>query len=146
MFSADCCVAAARATSHWPGTGKDSPLPTPSCCRASRSITTGRSDVPFRRPIAHLALAGIPVEEVSFDEGALNKGAVPYGTGRGSFGREGYAGPRPIPGHGPHAYVFQLFALGSTLSLPTDASADAILQAMRGRVVGRGRLTGYYER
>jgi Raf kinase inhibitor-like YbhB/YbcL family protein len=103
-------------------------------------------DVPFRRPIAHLALAGIPPVEVEFAEGALNKGASPFGTGRGSFGREGYAGPRPIPGHGPHAYVFQLFALDSSLALPVDASPDAIIQAMDGHVVGRGRLTGYYER
>lgn len=70
-------------------------------------------DVPLARPITHARVAEISPETNGIAEGGIH----------------GYRGARPIPGHGPHRYVFQLFAY--------DAS---------GRVVARGRLDGVYER
>ncbi len=35
--------------------------------------------------------------------------------GKGTFGGRGYRGPTPVPDHGPHTYVFQLFALAAPL-------------------------------
>jgi Raf kinase inhibitor-like YbhB/YbcL family protein len=101
-------------------------------------------DVPLSRPIVHAAVRFDP--EVSHvDEGALEAGAA-HGDGRAAFGRIGYHGPRPIPGHGPHHYVFQLFALDCPI--PGDASLRpaTIIQAMAGHVVARGRITGTYQR
>jgi Raf kinase inhibitor-like YbhB/YbcL family protein len=103
-------------------------------------------DVPFPRPIAHLSLSGIPVATTSIPQGGLNAGDQPFGAGIGSFGRAGYAGPRPIPGHGPHSYVFQIFALDSPLTLPPAAKPEEITEAMAGHVLARGRLDGTYER
>jgi Raf kinase inhibitor-like YbhB/YbcL family protein len=103
-------------------------------------------DVPLRRPITHLSLSGIPAATTSIPQGGLNAGAEPFGTGIGSFGRAGYAGPRPIPGHGPHSYVFQIFALDSPLTLPLAAKPEEITEAMSGHVLVRGRLDGTYER
>jgi Raf kinase inhibitor-like YbhB/YbcL family protein len=101
-------------------------------------------DVPFRTPIVH-ATARLSPGTTALAEGALNAGG-PHGDGRGSFGRAGYHGPRPIPGHGPHAYVFQLYALDRPI--PGDASLRpaTIVAAMAGHVIARGRLTGTYER
>jgi Raf kinase inhibitor-like YbhB/YbcL family protein len=102
-------------------------------------------DVPLPRPVVHLALAGITPELEGFAEGDLNEGG-PHGNGRGSFNRTGYAGPRPVPGHGPHHYVFQLYALLRRLDLPSGAKPSAVVSAMSGTVLARGRIEGTYER
>jgi phosphatidylethanolamine-binding protein (PEBP) family uncharacterized protein len=66
---------------------------------------------------------------------------------RSGIGR-GYQGPAPIKGHGPHRYVFQLFALakpipgGDTL----DSARPRDVLAAAGEVLARGRLDGRYER
>jgi hypothetical protein len=64
---------------------------------------------------------------------------------RSTIGR-GYHGPAPIKGHGPHRYVFQLFALGSPLAGNDDARPRTLLAAVTQPVLGRGRLTCVYER
>ncbi|HEV2922653.1 MAG TPA: YbhB/YbcL family Raf kinase inhibitor-like protein [Solirubrobacteraceae bacterium] len=102
-------------------------------------------DAPLPRPVVHLALAGIPPELGGFAGGDLSEGGR-HGNGRGSFGRTGYAGPRPVPGHGPHRYVFQLYALPRALDLPAVAKPNSIIAAMNGKVLARGRLDGTYER
>ena len=61
------------------------------------------------------------------------------------MGNRGYAGPRPIPGHGPHHYRFHVFALDQPLA-DTVTRAKALLAAMKGHVLARGVLTGTYER
>ena len=66
-------------------------------------------------------------------------------NGNGPLGRRGYAGPAPIPSHGPHSYVFQLFALDRPTNLPARFSLDGAVRAMIGHVVARARLDGTYE-
>ena len=97
-------------------------------------------DAPLRKPFVHLALAGIRPDSTGVRAGELNE------IGTGTLGRHGWSGPRPIPGHGPHHYVFQLYALDVELGLPADASPAAIVAAMRDHVVARGRLDGTFER
>jgi phosphatidylethanolamine-binding protein (PEBP) family uncharacterized protein len=80
-------------------------------------------------------------------EGALNPpAAAPVRIGVGSFRRCGYAGPRPIPGHGPHRYLFQLFALDKPSGIDGNATLTSTLSAVPGHVIARGKLTGPYER
>lgn len=109
-------------------------------------------DVPLPRPIVHcVALLDASCTELA--PGALD--AREPGAGvrvlRASIGR-GYRGPGPIKGHGPHRYVFQLFALpaavGDTIgTTPVDrARPRALLSALTAPALGRGRLTGTYER
>jgi hypothetical protein len=57
-----------------------------------------------------------------------------------------YAGPRPVKGHGPHIYAFQLFAVDRPLALGPSFGRRDVLEAMRGIVTARGRLDGTYER
>ncbi|MEA2592751.1 MAG: hypothetical protein QOD62_2582 [Actinomycetota bacterium] len=102
-------------------------------------------DAPLPKPVVHLALAGISPELGGLVEGDLNEGGR-HGNGRGSFGRTGYAGPRPVPGHGAHRYVFQLYALSRPLDLPSGVKPNSIVAAMNGTVLARGRLDGTYER
>ena len=103
-------------------------------------------DAPLPRPSVHLIATGIPGDCRAVGEGHL----APSGThniafGRGSFGRIGYSGPRPIRGHGPHRYVFQIFALAGRLRVPPRAGLRATKTAMKGFVISYGILSGVYD-
>jgi hypothetical protein len=65
--------------------------------------------------------------------------------GKGAFGRRGWAGPMPLRSHGPHAYVFQLFALDQAPGLPASFTLDDVVAAISGHAIGRARLDGTYE-
>ena len=70
---------------------------------------------------------------------------------RSVIGR-GYHGPEPLKGHGPHRYVFQIYALGHSLLNRTDRDAllesrpRALLASIDSPVLARGRITGVCER
>jgi len=104
-------------------------------------------DVPFGKPATHGLALGIDPALTGIAENALaNPSPVPgLRLGKGPLGRRGYAGPMPIKSHGPHAYVFQLFALSRATELPDGFSLDQMLTALAGHVVGRARLDGIYE-
>jgi Raf kinase inhibitor-like YbhB/YbcL family protein len=65
--------------------------------------------------------------------------------GRNSFGRIGYSGPCP-PAGSTHRYVFRLYALNGTLTLPRGESPDRFASALRGHVLSTGTLIGRYGR
>ena len=66
---------------------------------------------------------------------------------RNDFGRPGYGGPCPPPGHGPHHYRFKLLALDTeTLDLRGGAGVKDVEKAAQKHLVGRAELTGIYER
>jgi Raf kinase inhibitor-like YbhB/YbcL family protein len=113
-------------------------------------------DAPTRSPFIHcVALLG-PTRR-ALHAGALNRHAqADPGKGevrilRSGMGR-GYLGPEPIKGHGPHHYVFQLFALAAPLTAAEGgtsidaAKPRAVLATVSGPVLARGRLDGRYER
>jgi Raf kinase inhibitor-like YbhB/YbcL family protein len=103
-------------------------------------------DVPLPRAITH-ALAWGPSSVNALPEGALNGGHAPAGVtlAMNGLGRLGYDGPRPLPGHGPHRYVFQLYALDAVP--PPDLSReDGLLPWLHAHALARGRLDGLYQR
>ena len=70
--------------------------------------------------------------------------AVQHGTN--GFGKHGWAGPCPPPGHGPHRYEFTLYALDRPLDLHPGATIDDLRAAIDGRVRATATLMGTYER
>ena len=63
------------------------------------------------------------------------------------FGKAGYGGPCPPPGHGPHHYHFKLFALDvDKLSLSANAKVKDVEDAAENHAIARGELVGIYER
>ncbi len=58
----------------------------------------------------------------------------------------GYDPPCAPPGAGPIHYQFKLYALDQMLSLPSNATRDAVLQAMDGHIVGASTYYGVLER
>ena len=101
-------------------------------------------DVPLPRPLLH-TVAVIEPGVQGVETGALQPGAAGMRFIPGGLGHRGYAGPRPIPGHGPHRYRFHLLALDEPI--PDQViTAKALLKQMTGHVIARGVLTGTYER
>lgn len=105
-------------------------------------------DAPLPRPFVHLIVAGIPPSVSSFAEGELCAGALSHSVilGLTSFRQLGYSGPRALPGHGPHRYVFQLFALNKQSGLKPRATRRLLASALARKVLARGRLEGIFER
>jgi phosphatidylethanolamine-binding protein (PEBP) family uncharacterized protein len=101
-------------------------------------------DVPLPRPLLHT----IAVIEPTLDgvaAGLMQPGTAGIRFIRADLGHHGYAGPRPIPGHGSHHYRFHVFAIDQPIPDEISTAKD-LLAAMAGHVLARGVLTGTYER
>ncbi|MDH2415825.1 YbhB/YbcL family Raf kinase inhibitor-like protein [Nocardioides sp. CER19] len=104
-------------------------------------------DVPLRRPATHALAAGIDPALGGLPENGLADPSPVRGLrhGKGALGRRGWAGPMPVRSHGPHSYVFQLFASDQPLDLPERFTLAQARDALAGHVVARARLEGTYE-
>lgn len=104
-------------------------------------------DVPFGTAAIHALTVGIDPALASIPEGGLANPSPVAGLrhGKGGLGRRGWSGPLPPRSHGPHSYVFQLFALDASPSLPDAFTLDDVVTAMTGHVLARARLDGIYE-
>jgi Raf kinase inhibitor-like YbhB/YbcL family protein len=69
--------------------------------------------------------------------------------GTNGAGKLGWTPPCPPPGtghNGEHRYFFRIYALDTLLSLPSSTDRDALLEAMKGHVIGEGTLVGRYKK
>ena len=110
-------------------------------------------DVPFPAPLVHAIVYDIPPEQTGIAAGAIPSakigGTDRAGTlklGKAAGFAPGYLPVTPIPSHGPHRYVYQLFALDMQLpAFASPPSKKAILAAMAGHVIARGATIGLAE-
>jgi Raf kinase inhibitor-like YbhB/YbcL family protein len=98
-------------------------------------------DAPLPEPFCHWLVWGLAPQR-----GQLLEGEVPPRVGKNSFGNSEWLLPDPPTGHGPHDYVFQLFALDIALTLMPGAARGDLIDAMQGHVLGVAVLTGTYAR
>lgn len=98
----------------------------------------------------HWLVANIPASATGLAKNAgtpdgknLPAGAMQVAT---DFGGPGWGGPCPPVGHGPHRYVFTLYALGTERLdvAPTGASLAGFMINMS--AIGKTSLTGIFER
>lgn len=66
---------------------------------------------------------------------------------RNDFGKQGYRGPCPPKGNGPHHYHFKLFALDvASLGLKADSHVSDVEREADKHALAKGELIGTYER
>ena len=77
---------------------------------------------------------------------AVSREGLPPGTrvGRNDWGLARYNGPCPIVGR--HRIPYKVYALDTVLGDLDEPDKLELVEAMRGHVIARGRLTGTYER
>jgi Raf kinase inhibitor-like YbhB/YbcL family protein len=107
-------------------------------------------DAPTPEPLVHAIVWGIDAMRHVLSEGAIrpdgNAATDGSDVGRNSFFFEGWLPPDPPTGHGDHNYAFQLFALEQIDFPGPTPGRGALVEAMKGKVLGAGLLTGVYSR
>ena len=96
----------------------------------------------------HWAVFDIPSDQRAL---AMNYGRddLPGGPrqAQNDFHRQGYDGPCPPNGHGPHRYRFRLVALSvDHLQLAKHPSCIAVAEKAKACTIAAAVLTGHYER
>jgi len=116
-------------------------------------------DAPLPTPILHGSYYALPstrmqVSATDFEAGGgagggaenVLKGGFKHGKNlRGTR----YSGPKPLLGHGPHRYWFQVIALSETVEggkLSARATKAELEAAIVGKVIGWGAWIGVYEK
>ncbi len=103
-------------------------------------------DVPFPRPLTHAVAYEISPATTSLQKNALDGKhdgvTMGYNGGSGLY----YIAPAPIPGHGPHRYVFTLLAVDFVPRFDQPPTRGRLLDAVAGHVCALGELMGTAER
>ena len=106
------------------------------------------ADSPTPNPLVHAIVHDLPGADGGLAEGAMTGPAGEGGAemGRNSFLRSGWLPPDPPPGHGPHRYVFQVFALDIDQSDAASIGRSGLVAMMTGHVLAKGAMTAVFER
>ena len=106
-------------------------------------------DCPTPQPLVHTVAWNLPGHDGGLPAAGLPSKTSPgenITMGRNSFLKAQYLAPDPVPGHGPHRYYVQLFAMREPLDVEGHPNLHTVVKAMAGRVTARGLLIGTYER
>jgi Raf kinase inhibitor-like YbhB/YbcL family protein len=106
------------------------------------------ADSPTPEPLVHAIAVDIDPQRDALAEGELDNetDASDVNLGRNSYLRQAWLPPDPPPGHGPHRYAFQLFALAAGKPFSKAPGRDEVADAVRERAIASGCLIGTYER
>jgi Raf kinase inhibitor-like YbhB/YbcL family protein len=105
-----------------------------------------------RHPVAnnwlHWCLVNIPAGLDHLAEGISRGALLPEGSLEltNSFGEQGYGGPKPPRGSGPHQYVVTLYAL-SVDRLPVSSTTrfSEVMQMAQSSLLATASTTGIFE-
>ena len=101
-------------------------------------------DIPAPQPFIHL-IAVFEAGVSSVAEGGLMPGSSAR-LGKNSMGGIGWLPNDPPPGHGPHHYLFQVFALDRAIDWDDRPGKDEVKAALKDAVIAKGVLVGVYTR
>ena len=103
------------------------------------------SGVNRSEPIVHWVFYDINPATTRIPQAMATDPSVNVGKqGKNVSGGPGYIGPKPPAGQ-VHPYHFQVFALNTRLNLdPATADRNAVVAAMKGKVLASGDLVGTY--
>ena len=89
----------------------------------------------------HWLVWDIPPSTESIPVNSVPVGAV---QGRNGRGKAEYTGPCPPKGSGTHHYIFDFYALDTTLDLPANSSITDVIKAQKGHVLDHAVLAGTF--
>ncbi|MBF0665390.1 MAG: YbhB/YbcL family Raf kinase inhibitor-like protein [Brevundimonas sp.] len=110
----------------------------------SYAVTCYDPDAPTGSGFWHWTVANIPADVSELPAG----GPVPAGAveGRTDFGEPGYGGAAPPPGHGPHRYIFTVFAVDTDrLDVTPDNSGAVFGFNLHFHTLAKASITATYE-
>lgn len=113
----------------------------------SFAVTCFDPDAPTGSGFWHWTVANLPAEVIELAEGASSDG-LPQGAveGRTDFGEPGFGGAAPPPGHGPHRYIFTVFAVDTERLDVTPENSGAVFGFnLHFHTLARASITGVYE-
>lgn len=115
---------------------------------AALALLVEDADSPTPQPLVHAIVYGLPPYDAELKEGAIAEDTADeqWILGKNSLLEAGWLPPDPPPGHGPHRYAFQFYALDATLLLSMRPGRGELLDEMQGHVIAKGCLLGIYER
>jgi Raf kinase inhibitor-like YbhB/YbcL family protein len=105
----------------------------------SFAVVVHDPDAPLVDGFTHWVAYGIPGDATGLPEGG--EGVV---SGTNSLGEQGYTGPAPPAGHGPHHYYFWVYALDEDLDLPPGLDRRALFERIEDHVIEQARVIGTY--
>jgi Raf kinase inhibitor-like YbhB/YbcL family protein len=115
---------------------------------SSVAVIVEDADSPTPHPLVHAIVVNLDPRESSIVEGALDSpdhSGVGLETGPNSFLAHAWLPPDPPPGHGPHRYVFQVFALRGPLFEKAPGRQE-LVRAITEFGIGAGCVIATYER
>mgnify|MGYP003946682889 FL=1 len=110
----------------------------------SYAITVYDPDAPTGSGFWHWTVANIPADVTELPAG----GPVPSGAveGRTDYGAPGFGGAAPPPGHGPHRYIFTVFAVDADkLDVTPDNSGAVFGFNLHFHTLAKATITATYE-
>ena len=100
-------------------------------------------------PLASGAVANIPADVTELATGAGSPGGqLPTSAvqGRTDYGKAGFGGAAPPPGHGPHRYIFTVFAVDvERLDVTADDSGAVFGFNLHFHTLAKASITATYE-
>jgi Raf kinase inhibitor-like YbhB/YbcL family protein len=133
------------------GTGVSPPLAWRAAPQDAESLAliVEDADAPTPHPLVHAIVVNLHGSDGFLAEGALNSPEHRgYGLeqGRNSLFQQSWLPPDPPPGHGPHRYAFQLFALHEGAPFSAVPGRQEFMDAVFERASAAACLIGVYER
>lgn len=104
---------------------------------------------PITNNWVHWMVINIPADIKLLEEGASGSKQMPQGSKEldNSFGWNGYGGPQPPKGSGPHKYEVILYALNlEKLELDKHTSLKTFQKAIEVKAKATAKIVGFFER
>lgn len=127
---------------YWENAPKDS---------KSFAVTIHDKDAPTGSGWWHWVIFDIPstISELKTNAGDIEKNLAPQQSIQSvtDFGKPGYGGPCPPPGHGYHEYLITVYALKTEkLGLDKNASAALVGFYLNNNLIEKASIIMYYKR